>query len=107
MVLREENRRLIAVHDRSDPDFTLLVILMLGGSLLLASAYGLNRVKKWGPPFGAFVSLLVILTLCGLWVSDGFAPPLIVVGVPISFTLIWCVAETVRGDAKRRVHIEG
>jgi hypothetical protein len=100
-ILGEENRRVMASLDWSNPEFVLYVTWGVGGALFLAAAYGFYARKRWAAPLGVVVSASALAFMVVAWLSEttdrrGFAVVLSVPATPIFFSFIWTVAETAR-----------
>jgi hypothetical protein len=77
-----------------------LVWFLIGASYLIC-AYGIHTQRHWAPMGSAIVSALIFLLLCS---GIGHPGPLVfLIGGPMTFTLLWGVANRGRVIEFRRI----
>jgi hypothetical protein len=80
--------------------FPFYLVWLVIGTLYLVCAYAIHTRKRWAPVGAAIVSGLILLLLCSGMGHPG--PLLFVIGGPMTFTLLWGIANRGRAIEFRR-----
>ena len=97
--LRTLNDRDVWSRSEATDLYVLVAFSALSGAICLFAAYGIFKSQRWGAIFAAVVSLLGLVIVSLLWITESFydrgdwAITLSFWAVPLAVTLAWSLMD--------------